>query len=495
MSGAERTFGALVAHDGVTLVEYENERTGLRISGHWTDATPSGSIDDALARLTSLVNASGAKRSRVSIVIEQFGVVHHVMTVPAAAEEVLRPIVIREVQRVFGLSDPVVAFAPGASQERRHGPRADTNTAPRQLFVAGAPADTIDALRRQLQEQQISVDIATVVPKTMHSLYEATGASLEPTAVLVCLESGPHLAFFLEGRLELAIDPPIALEGERPTVPMILDQVERGAVYFRQQFRGATATRVLLAARPDEYDAIAAALEGRLSARVKPLFTGAASPESVVAIGAVLEGRRARPLDLFPHPPTLAERAAKALRGPNAFVAGGVAAALIAALWAGSQVLSLSSMKRENSALRDSIRVAIPATTSMRQIAERRADVVKQAEFIRNGIAERAAFTSTLTAISATLPAGIVFDTLNVNRAQAGWSAYVGGTARGASAADAVRGLQSFLEGLRARQGVASATLDGFDYAPVSADSTKHDSGVTLHFQVSFALSRAEAKR
>jgi Tfp pilus assembly protein PilN len=491
MSGADRRFGALLAHDGITLVEYQDERAGVRIAGHWTDTARSASIDEALSRLSSLVNATGAKRAHLSLAIEQFGAVHHVMTVPAAPDEILRPIVMRELQRVFGLMDPVVAFAPGVAQERRQPSRADTKTAPRQLFVAGAPADMIDAVARQLQSKQISVDIVTVVPKTMHSLYEATGAPLEPTAVLVCLESGPHLAFFLDGRLELAIDPPIALEGERPTVPMILDQVERGAVYFRQQFRGATATRVLLAARSDEYDAIAAALEGRLSASVKPLFSGAASPEAVVAMGAVLEGRRARPLDLYPHPPTIAERAAKALSGPNAFVAAGAAVAAIVMLWAASQVTSLSSMRRENEALRDTIRVAIPATASMRQIAERRADVVKQTEFVRNSVAERSAFTTTLTAIGATLPDGVVFDTLNITRSRAGWSSHLGGLARGTSAAEAVRGLQSFLEGLRTREGVSSASLDGFDYATPPSDTTKRDNGVTLRFQISFVLARA----
>src|ERR1043165_3937534 len=109
---------------------------------------------------------------------------------------------------------------------------------------------------------------------------------------------------------------------------MIIDQVERGAVYFRQQFRGASATRILLAARAEEYEQLAADLESRLGARVKPLVGGHASPEAVIAMGAVLESQSAAPLDLYPHPPTVGERVTAALKGPNAVMAAATAAAV-----------------------------------------------------------------------------------------------------------------------------------------------------------------------
>lgn len=499
MSAGVRTFGALVAHDGVTLVEYRGERTGLRIVNTWTDGTRSVSIDEALVRVGGLVEKIGIKRARVALAIEQFGVFHHVMTLPPAADEVLAPVVKREVQRVFGVADPVVAFTRGAAQERREPARADERTAPRQLFVAGAPRETIDALAARLESKDFHIEIATVVPKAMHSLYSATGGSLEPTAVLVCLESGPHLAFFLDGRLELAIDPPIALEGDRPTVGMILDQVERGAVYFRQQFRGAEATRILLAARPDESEALATALEARLGAKVAPLFPGATSPEAVIAMGAVLESHAAKPLDLFPHPPTTSDRVAAAVRGPNGIVAAIAAAAVIAIAWSGMQIVSLSAAKRENTALRSRITTELPTVTPMRDVAERRADVASQLLFVRGGAVERDEIASTMAAVARNAALAVSFDSVHVARAQAGWSGSVVGKARGATTAQAVNALDTFLKSVRAVAGVSTATLDDFDYASATPGDTTHTVAtagpVVIQFRISFAFQPAGGKR
>lgn len=486
MSG-ERTFGALVAHDGVTLVEYHAERTGIRVVEQWNDAGRSASIDEALTRLAALVSHVGARRARVALAIEQFGVVQHLMTLPPAADNVIEPIVKREVQRLFGVADPVVAFSRGATQERREPGRADERTAPRQLFVAAAPRATVDAISA-LGRGAISVEVATPVPKAMHSLYDAAGGSHEATAVLLCLESGPHLAFFLEGRLELAIDPPIALEGDRPSVDVILDQVERGAVYFRQQFRGASPTRLLLAARADQVAPLTAEIEKRIGAQVKPLFQGVQSPEAVIAMGAVLEARMASPLDLFPHPPTLASRVTSALRGANGIAAAAVAAAVIALLWSGGQMARLASARGDVESLRTTVANAIPAVAPMREVAQRRADVVKQAGFVRATLAERAVISRTLAQISAVAAQGVSFDSVRVSRAAEGWNAAIQGRARGATASQAVYALDAFLRAVRQQPTVSSATLDTFEY-PSTVDSTQAGA-VVIQFHLSFEMKR-----
>lgn len=504
MSGGPRAFGALIAHDGVCLVEYATERTGMRIIDQWADPARSQSIDEALGRLRALIEARGVKQPRVAIAIEQFGVFHHTMTLPGAADDVLTPVIRREVQRVFGVADPVIAFTRGAANERREPARADERTAPRQLLIGGAPRAVIDALASAFRGSDIRVEIATVVPKAIHSLYEATGSSLEPTAVLVCLEGGPHLAFFLEGRLELAIDPPIALEGERHPIPMILDQVERGTVYFRQQFRGTQPSRLLLAAPPDEYDALAAALESRLAARVKPLFAGASSPTAVVAMGAVLEARHASSLDLFPHPPTTSERIARALRGPNAVVGAIAAAAGIAAIWAASQFAALNSATHDSARLDASVRQGIAQVAQIKNVAERRADVSRQLEFIRASDQEHATLTSELAEVASALPAALRLDSMQVARSKTGWATTIEGTAAGETTADAVRALNLFYSAVRSRSDVSSPNLDQFDYAASKAASDTTNSKkapepqpssgpVTLQFRMSFTLAEQRA--
>src|SRR6185503_9823990 len=208
MSANGRRFGAVLSHDAVCLVEYRADRGGVRVVDQWMSTERSASIDDALTKLVTLLSARNVSRPRVAIAIEQFGVFHHVMTLPAAGDDVLMPIVKREVQRLFGVADPVVAFTRGVMHERREPVRANARTAPIHIFIDGAPRETVAALHARLSAADVDVEIATVVPKAIHSLYQATGTSLEPTATLVCLEGGPHLSFFLEGRLELAIDPP-----------------------------------------------------------------------------------------------------------------------------------------------------------------------------------------------------------------------------------------------------------------------------------------------
>jgi len=487
---ASRTFGALLAHDGVCLVEYRAERSGLRVVAQWSDATRSSSIDEAADRLVSMVSALGIARARIALAIEQFGVFHHVMTLPPARDDLLRPIVAREVQRVFGLTDPVFAFA--RAGDERAPDDAAARTAPRRLFVAGGPRDAIDALASRFDCTSVEIDIATVVPKAIHSLFEATGGLLEPTAVLVCLEGGPHLAFFLDGRLELAIDPPIALEGERAPVAVVLDQVERGAVYFRQQFRGATATRLLLAAPAADYDALAAALGERLSVRVSPLFSGASTPDAVVAMGAVLEARRGTPLDFYPHPPTWSDRARMMLRGPNAVVAGAAAAAMIVWLWSAGQFAALSSLRSVSDSLRTAVRAAGPTVEPMRRLAERRADFAHEAAFVGATRAERSALADVLRAIAQRVPDELRFDSLTVARANGAWSASIAGQSTGATAARAVRALDAFYQAVRSRPEVGSATLDQFDYsAPGGADSTRIAGGpVVANFRMSFSIAR-----
>jgi hypothetical protein len=488
LSGA-RSFGALVAHDGVTIVEYQAERSGMRVIGSWTDSGRSNTVGEALARLNGLLTAHASKRASVAVAMEQFGVVHHTMTLPGADEAVLRPVITREVHRVFGVTDPVVAFTRGSHDERRGADRANAATAPRQVLIAAAPRETIDALRAGLPSADVT--IATVVPKAMHALYEAAGAAIEPTAVLVCLESGPHLAFFLDGRLELAIDPPIALEGDRPSAEMILDQFERGAVYFRQQFRGAVAQRVLLAARADEYATLSEQIQARFGARVNPLFQGVASPEGVIAMGAVLESQRPSPLDLFPHAPTVADRFSATMRGPNAVAAGFVVAAAVAAFWAGAQMRQLSSVRRERETLRASVAAAVPQLAPARHVAEQRADLIKQLEFVNTSAMERSNLTAAIARISSSVPEALRFDGLGVARSANGWTLEVTGHSAGASAAQVMRALDAFVQNVRLLPSVSSAALDQFDYA---ATDTTQAHVVSASFSVTAAIAR-EGKR
>jgi hypothetical protein len=217
----------------------------------------------------------------------------------------------------------------------------------------------------------------------------------------------------------------------------------------------------------------------------------------VVAIGAALEGRHGSPLDLYPHPPTLAERAAVLVSGPMRFATASVAVAAIALIWAGIQVFSFASADREAAHLRETIATESPTIAPMRSIAQRRSDLLAQVGFVRDGTADRSSLTQTLAAIGASASDGISFDTLNVQHAADGWAATIEGTARGATTTQAVYGLDALLRSIRAQHAVATASLDDFDYPKSAADSLARTGGpVMIAFHLSFAVRhRAEAAR
>jgi Tfp pilus assembly protein PilN len=248
---------------------------------------------------------------------------------------------------------------------------------------------------------------------------------------------------------------------------------------------------VLLAAPSETYDEIATAIDARLGARVKPLFAGVSSPEAVIAMGAVLESRQPEPLDLYPHPPAVSARVARALRGPNAVVATSAAAAVVAALWAGSQLSSLHADRAEADRLRTSMRASAPAVEPMRAVAERRADFARQVEYVRGVYGERSALTRSLVDIAAKTPTTVRFDSLRVSRVAAGWSVVIAGSATGATGAQSVRALDTFMQALRGRDGVSNANLDQLDYEAAHDSTHMVTNGpVIIQFRTSFVLAR-----
>lgn len=139
--------------------------------------------------------------------------------------------------------------------------------------------------------------------------------------------------------------------------------------------------------------------------------------------------------------------------------------------------------------MRAALTSAVPTIEPMRRVAERRADVVKQATFIRGSAAERDLVTKALASLGASAATGIVFDSVRVSRTRAGWNGAVQGRSRGAAASQAVFALDNFLRSVRGQANVGSATLDDFEFAS-GADSSQvgPDGAVTIHFHLSFAL-------
>ncbi|MFI5229526.1 MAG: hypothetical protein ACHQWU_10680, partial [Gemmatimonadales bacterium] len=196
---ARRAFAALVDPDGISLIEYRREKTGFRIVEQERDSRHHDTAAEAFDRLVQLLSAKTFTRASLVIAMQHLSSFHHMMTLPGASDDVLRPIVRREIERVFGITDPAFAFTAGPPVERRAADRADPATAPRMLYIGGVPQNTLDTLVEKLALPKVDVRCVTVVPEAIRRASgEAVGDS-ETTAVLVCLASGAHVGFFING--------------------------------------------------------------------------------------------------------------------------------------------------------------------------------------------------------------------------------------------------------------------------------------------------------
>ncbi|HTR79655.1 MAG TPA: hypothetical protein VMH39_16180 [Gemmatimonadaceae bacterium] len=470
-----RTFAALIDQDGVALIEYRRERDGFRVLGSRVETRRFETIEAAADATVDLLEAEGARRASVAVALQHFGAFYHSMALPQAADDILRPVIEREAQRIFNVADPAVAFSRGPDLERRETARGDAAKPPQQVVIAGAPRAIISALHARLAAARLSVDVVTVVPETLRRVYEALDGSAEPTAMLVCLASGAHLAFFIDRRLELAIEPQIALEGERNIDPaVVVDQVERGSVFLRQQARGAVATRLLLAAQPADYPAIAAALEGRTKLIVQPLAKSLGAPEAVVAMGAVLESRSVAALDLYPRAPTVRHRVRKAIQGPGAIPAGVVAAAGAAAIWAGVEFATFAHARTTITSLTDSISRVEASIVPVRQSVEARAGLATIRTDLDNAGVEQRRIVQALARLAAAVPAGLRFDSLSVVRAPDGWRATVRVHSTAERGGDAIRGINSLFQALQSSRALTNVAFD--DSFGWTADEAKDSS-------------------
>jgi hypothetical protein len=416
-----RSFAALLDQDSVVVLEFHQEKAGFRLVDTRARAQRFASADAAADAVVDLLHEMKAKNPSVSIVLQHFGSFFHTLVLPPAASEHLRPIIEREVQRSFNITDAAIAFTAGSTVERREAPRAGGQV-PRQVFIAGAPRSVVDAIAARFAQKRVHVEGLTVVPEVFRRLYDALDGSTEATAVLVCLHNGPHVAFFVNGRLELAIEPPLALEGEAPLeTAVVIDQLERGAIFLRQQAKGTVATRLLLAAPASDYESLASTIEARTGMRVAELGRGIGSPESIVAMGAVLAARGDDPLDVSPRPPAFDERLKGAMSGAGLVTSTLLTAAAVAAFWAGMEVLSVKREANRLVAAQTQVERTLPAIAGARQSARGRERIASIRAALRAVNLEKAALGDLMSSINAAPSSGTQLDSVRVNRVADGF--------------------------------------------------------------------------
>jgi hypothetical protein len=462
---ATRAFAALLDQDSVVLIEYQQEKAGFRLvdsrSRMQHFATPEAAVDAVIA----LLDEVSARKASLSIVLQHFGSFFHTLVLPPATPDVVRPIIEREIQRSFNIADPAFAYTMGEPLERRDPARAG-GPPPSQVFIAGAPHAVIEALQARFARAKVRVDGVTVAPEVFRQLYDALDGSKEATAMLVCLHNGPHVAFFVNGRLELAIEPPPTLEGEAPLdTSVIIDQLERGAIFLRQQARGAVATRLLLSAPADEYESLASTIEARTGMHVAMLGEGIGSPEAVVAMGAVIAARATNALDLYPRPPAFDERLKRAMTGPPLVASAMLAAAAVAAFWAGMQVLRMERTRSDLEQVQQRVERAVPEIASARRSAEGRERIASIRTALDAANAEKAAATRLLANLGTGWQGGTQLDSLRLLRVEKGLAATVFGQATASTGPAAMGSATALYRHFQAASGLTGIRFES-EYVP-----------------------------
>ena len=437
---ARRTFAALIDQDSVMCIEYAQEKAGFRLLDTRVETRRFSAPDAAAdAAIDLLADMNAPARPTLSIVLAALRIVlSHARAAARRRKRSLRPIILREIQRSFNITDPAIAFV---DQDRSSGAmlRARVVTPPQQVLIAGAPQSVVSAIQSRLTKAKIEVEGMTVMPEVFRRLYDGLDGSTEATAMLVCLANGPHVAFFVNGHLEMAIDPPLALEGEAPLdSAVIVDQLERGAIFLRQQARGTVATRLLLAAPAEDFENISSTVEARTGMRVAPLGSAVGSPETIVAMGAVLAARQPNRLDLFPRAPTFDARVRRAVRGPAALTSAVMAFAGLAVVWAVIQFATLMRVERDTTAAQAQVTKSLTAVSGMRASAAGRARIAGIRSALAASRDEHRRVADVLRRLAESAPQGAQLDSFSIERIGSGWKTTIFGRAAGTTGSAAV---------------------------------------------------------
>ena len=449
-----RHFAAVAGPTGVHVVRYSRERGGLALDAGIRRKAPGSDVDGLADAIAEAVEALGGGEADLALALSGFGSAHHILSLPAADTEILRPIVRRELLRYYpDLEDPLIDFVfPAAAVAGE-----STN---REMLVGAVPRRVATTLAQALRERGITLRHLTVLPQILQSLYDTFDGQEEPAVMVVVMESGTLIGCFHEGALRLFIEPPKDVHGRPVRTPdAVTEQVERANLFLRQQFPNVRVSRVLLAAPAGEAVALRDALDARLGSRVIELAEVPAG--SLAALGTALAADRAADFELLPaelRPRTAAERLTRRLAL--------VAAALVAAgatWWAGAGMNVARTQADEAQQLERSVSRVLPALNRAERVLEARRGHQLRLVFVEETAAARSEVRRILAGIAAEARPAVRLDTLTIRRSDGAWSVVVAGRAEAVSSAAAVRAIDGLYRGIADRLPVLEAEFGGMD--------------------------------
>lgn len=482
-----RTFAALLDPFGVAIAEYERERTGVRILSPIVEPGPNPTAQAAAERLVTLLQSRGVGVSPVTIALSGFGAVSHTMMIPSAAPEVLEAVVTREVERIFGIADPVVAFSVARARERRSRRRTEEDhPLPLRLVVCGAPRAVIEAVTEPFRASGLRVDTLTTLAPALSRLL----GSLEPAggaAAIVATAFGrPFTAFTVDGDLALQLEPPHAPANVLAALPLLAtEQVDRGLLFVRQQFRGAVPARLVVSGSADECEALRQVSGGTVSGlpvAVRP----ADPPEAAILVGAALEAERRDALSFVPRPERLGGRLRSAIGVSALMLLVPFAAALLLMVTSLVLAAAVQDAQRDQATLRRHIEERAATLGALRAVAARRAVVDGERTILARARAEHRDLAALLARIAFAAPPAVQIDSLTLHVDPGGATGMVTAHAVSVSGAGAITAIETLYAGIRGLAPGTAATIGDLAWGPAAGatDSTRTAVAVGVEFKV-----------
>lgn len=480
MTGLGRSggrFSAILSPNGILLVEYHQLGDVLGVVEFAADRPERKDLATATEQLARLTESLGGRGGELSLAISGFGVSHHILTLPPASPELLEPVVAREMKRFYpDLRDPVIGFVVAGMTDTREGPNQD-------VLVGAVPRNTVEGLHRTLANRGIRLEHVTIVPRIVQHIHDAVEASVEPSVLVLMLESGPVIGCFQDGDLRLCSEPLRGALGVPATdVEAVVEHVERGVLFLNQQFPGQATADVRVVSLEEVYDEVAEGIQDEMDVRVERLDAGL-SPNALAALGPAMDARSTHPLNLLPEPLRPEPTAARWARGLAA--AAALLVAVAALWWSVSATRAARSVEARVDALQAQLERRVPALARMRPVLEERRSHEARLAFLAPAGERELRVQRILRAVALSTAPGVRLDSLLLQHSGSNWSVSVAGVATGASNAAAVRAVDVLYRGVGDHVPVDSVHLGRL--GALAADST---GAVAVSFEMSFIVRR-----
>jgi hypothetical protein len=432
----------------------------------------------AADHLISVLRTSMIPAANVAISLRGFGVVHHILQMPPAKNDVLSPIIEREVRRLEPeLRDSVIGWIPLPSLE------ADASEAVPQRYVlaAAAPAGAVKTFEQRLRTAGHRVAHITALPVSMQRLIEEFDEDAGTVALVAPLPDGAFMGFSLRGGLRLIVEPPLPRDSELESAALA-EELELGAMFVRQQFRGAQLDRIALVGTKESLADAESVLSEKLHVPAKHVGVRGLSPAAFAALGAVLDEQSPKPLSLGGESRQRAE-AGVATALQTASIAATFVLALLGA-WTVVETVRTRSAAAAVHTARQRIQQDSFGLAPIRATADQRRLIRDAAAAARVVAKDRVALQEALSGIASSVRSPVRLDSLDLVRSDGGWKAVLDGSAGGATSAQALQALYDVYRELPQRLPLDSLHLERLTHT----DSGATRGSTLVRFQFSFGV-------